>query len=172
MTEIAHIHHEKFHEWFRLHVEQLVESGEEVSTEIQTLAEGPLLVARNYSSYAINGYNFHTKSYDEGRPVQSSGVAVEAQISSLSCENTENRMVRKKTYYGVITEIVELDYHHKGNIVLFKCDWFDNRVQDKWVKVDKFGITHVNFKHLFNTGDKLSDEPFILASQATQVYYV
>jgi hypothetical protein len=30
----------------------------------------------------------------------------------------------------------------------------------------------VNFKHLFNTGDKELDEPFIFASLATQVYYV
>jgi hypothetical protein len=30
----------------------------------------------------------------------------------------------------------------------------------------------VNFKHLLNTGDKELDEPFIFASQATQVYYV
>ena len=30
----------------------------------------------------------------------------------------------------------------------------------------------MNFRHLFNTGEKISDEPFILASQAVQVYYV
>jgi hypothetical protein len=30
----------------------------------------------------------------------------------------------------------------------------------------------MNFKHLFNTGEKISDEPFILASQAVQVFYV
>lgn len=30
----------------------------------------------------------------------------------------------------------------------------------------------INFKHLFNIGEKISDEPFILASQAIQVYYV
>ena len=52
------------------------------------------------------------------------------------------------------------------------CDWVDNRVQDKWVQTDQFGITSVNFKHLFNTGEKISDEPFILASQALQIYYV
>jgi hypothetical protein len=45
-------------------------------------------------------------------------------------------------------------------------------VQDKWIKTDQFGITSVNIKHLFNTGEKVSDEPFILASQAVQVYYV
>ena len=81
-------------------------------------------------------------------------------------------VIGNKTYYGIIKEILELNYHHKGNVVLFKCDWVDNRVQDKWVKTDQFGITSVKFKHLFNTGEKLSDEPFILASQALQVYYI
>ena len=81
-------------------------------------------------------------------------------------------VIGNKTYYGIIKEILELNYHHKGNVVHFKCDWVDNRVQDKWVKTDQFGITSVNFKHLFNTGEKISDEPFILASQALQVYYI
>ena len=76
------------------------------------------------------------------------------------------------TYYGIIKEIVELNYNHKGNVVLFKCDWVDNRVWGKWVKTDQFGVTTVNFKHLFNTGEKVSDEPFILSSQAMQVFYV
>ena len=56
--------------------------------------------------------------------------------------------------------------------MLFKCAWVDNRVQNKWVKTDQFGVTTVNFRHLFNTGEKISDEPFILASQAVQVFYV
>lgn len=150
---------------------ELLLNGENVSEEIQTLANEPLMVATKYNSYTINGHNFHTKSYDEGRSVQCSGVALVAQTSSFSSGNN-NPMVGNKNYYGVITEILELDYKHKGSIVLFKCDWVDNRAQDKWVKVDKFGITDVNFKHLFNSGAKLNDEPFILASQATQVYYV
>lgn len=33
-------------------------------------------------------------------------------------------------------------------------------------------ISSVNLKHLFNTGERLLDEPFILPSQALQVYYV
>jgi hypothetical protein len=145
-------------------VAQLVESRQEVPEDIKTLAVGPSLVARSYDSYSINGYIFRTKSYDEGRPTQCSGVAL---VSKLSSSSTGNRI-----FYGVIREIIELDYNRKGNIVLFKCDWFDNRVQDKWVKVDNLGITDVNLKHVIQTGDKLADEPFILASQATQVYYV
>lgn len=65
-----------------------------------------------------------------------------------------------------------MNYTYSGNLVLFKCDWVDNRVRDKWVKTDQFGVTNINFKHLFNIGEKKSDEPFILASQAVQVFYV
>ena len=39
-------------------------------------------------------------------------------------------------------------------------------------KKDQFGVTSVNLKHLFNTRENMLDEPFILASQAVQVYYV
>ncbi|KAM0888318.1 hypothetical protein ACQ4PT_028431 [Festuca glaucescens] len=142
--------HDTFHEWFRSHVAQLVESGQEVLEEIKTLAVGPSLVARSYGSYSINGYIFRTKSYDEGRPTQCSGVAL---VSKLSSSSTGNRI-----FYGVIREIIELDYNRKGNIVLFKCDWFDNRVQDKWVKVDNLGITDVNLKHVIQTGKRMASE--------------
>ena len=35
-----------------------------------------------------------------------------------------------------------------------------------------YGITEVNFNHLLSSGSNIFDEPFILATQATQVYYV
>jgi hypothetical protein len=150
-------------------VEEMCETSPE---EIKILAKAPMTIAYKYSSYNINGFNFHTQSYDQGRSIQNSSVAVVAESASTDRGNNDNIIIRKKTYYGIIKEILELNYHHKGNVVLFKCDWVDNHVQDKWVKIDQFGITSVNFKHLFNTGEKLSDEPFILASQAVQVYYV
>jgi hypothetical protein len=86
--------------------------------------------------------------------------------------NNGDQIVGKNIYYGMVKEILELNYYHKGNVVLFKCDWVDSHVHNKWVKTDEFGITSVNFKYLFNTGEKISDEPFILASQESQVYYV
>ncbi|KAA8515604.1 hypothetical protein F0562_018785 [Nyssa sinensis] len=39
-------------------------------------------------------------------------------------------------------------------------------------KIDEFGFTLVNFKHLLYKENRLGDEPFILASQAQQVWYV
>ena len=131
-----------------------------------------MMIAHKYSSYTINGFNFHTQSYDEGRSIQNSGVAVTAESTSFEIGNNDNIIIGKNTYYGIIKEILEINYQHKGNVVLFKCDWVDNRVHNKWVKTDQFGITIVNFQHLFNTGERISDEPFILASQALQVYYV
>jgi hypothetical protein len=47
--------------------------GDEAPQEIKLLAKEPNMVALKYSSYAINGIDFHTQSYDEGRPIQSSG---------------------------------------------------------------------------------------------------
>lgn len=146
--------------------------GDEAPHEIKILAKEPNLVAMKYSSYTINGIDFHTQSYDEGRSFQSSGVALVAQTTSFAKGKGDNISVRNKTYYGIIKEILELNYQHEGKVVLFKCDWVDNHVEDEWVQTDQFGVTSVNFKHLFNTGEKISNEPFILATQATQVYYV
>ena len=145
---------------------------EEATNEIKIIAKMPMMVARKYNSYRINGFDFHTYSYDVGRSVQNSGVALVAETTCFERGNNNNFVMGKKTYYGVIKDIVELNYSHEGNVVLFKCDWVDNRVEDKWVKTDQFGVTTINFKHLCNTGEKISDEPFILASQAVQVFYV
>ena len=66
---------------------ELLLNGDKVPEEIQTLSNEPLMVATKYNSYTINGHNFHTKSYDEGRSVQCSGVALVAQTSSFSSGN-------------------------------------------------------------------------------------
>ena len=144
----------------------------EVPDEIQILAKVPIMSAQKYSSQRINGFDFHTESYDLGRSIQNSGVALVAESTCFEKGDNDNVIIGSKTYYGIIKEIVELNYNHKGNVVLFKCDWVDNPVRGKWVQTDQFGVTTVNFKHLFNTGEKVSDEPFILASQVVQVFYV
>ena len=131
-----------------------------------------MMIAHKYSSYTINGFNFHTQSYDEGRSIQNNGVAVAAESTSFEIGNNHNIIIGKNTYCGIVKEILEINYQHKGNVVLFRCDWVNNCVHNKWVKTNQFGITSVNFQHLFNTGERISDEPFILASQALQVYYV
>jgi hypothetical protein len=68
-------------------------------------------------------------------------------------------------YYGIIEEILELSYLGAQNkVLLLRCHWFD---PINGVKVDeRYGLVDVKPKSRLN-----SNEPFVLASQAQQVYY-
>ncbi|GJS36393.1 putative reverse transcriptase domain-containing protein [Tanacetum coccineum] len=93
---------------------------------------------------------------------QNSGVSVEAVDLHIS---KEVATTRKAFYYGVLQEIWVLDYRFR-QIPLFKCDWVNHKAGG--VKHDpNLGYTLVDLNSL---GHK--DDPFILASQARQVFYV
>ena len=63
-----------------------------------------------------------------------------------------------------MTDIIEVDYWVDKTITLFKCEWV---CTTRGVKEDEHG-----FK-LVNLGKKaFQNDPFILASQAEQVFYV
>lgn len=112
-----------------------------------------------YDAYSINGYTFRTNSH-EGKNYQNSGVGVEATDMHISKEEVS---YGENFYYGVLQEIWVIDYHVK-KVPLFKCNWVDN---NKGVKQDTLGYMLVDLNRL---GHK--DDPFILASQARQVFYV
>ncbi|KAL4328839.1 hypothetical protein AHAS_Ahas13G0240200 [Arachis hypogaea] len=48
----------------------------EYSNEIKCLACEPILQARCYGAYNVNGYKFRTMAKDEGMKTQNSGVYV------------------------------------------------------------------------------------------------
>lgn len=148
MREVEIDHDSNFHNWFVDYVHGQVAKGVEVSAEVLLLAQKPYMMVKKYKSYSINGSIFHTSSYAHGKTSQSNGV---------KC--TSN----KSTYYGRILDIVELNYSNEGSIVLFKCEW----VLPSGIRDANFGISQVNFNQ-----SELSTLPFILASEATQVYYV
>ena len=70
----------------------------------------------------------------------------------------------KDSYFGVIEEIWELDYGSL-KIPMFWCQWV-NRVGGG-VTIDWYGMTIVDFKKI-----RYKDEPFILAKDVMQVFYV
>jgi hypothetical protein len=126
------------------------------------------MMAKTYNSYCINGCTYHTQSYGAGKNTQCDGVSHTAKTTSFSSAKDKNPAVGDVVYYGRITQIVELNYSNEGHVILFKCDWVKtNGVRE----LEEFGITEVNFNHVHNAKDK-NYEPFILASQAKQVYYV
>ena len=101
---------------------------------------------------------------------QNNGVMLKATTESYSSARDQHPVSGEFTFYGVLTDIIELCYSKDLKFVLFKCNWVDNR--RGLVENDAFGFTLVNFTRLLYGGNRLSDEPFILATQAQQIFYV
>nr|GEY59369.1 hypothetical protein [Tanacetum cinerariifolium] len=153
-------HSKSFAKWLREEVErELAISKDSVSETVRWITYGPRATIVKYEAYNINGYTFHMKSND-GIIYQNSEVSVEAVDLYIS---KEVATTRKAFYYGVLQEIWVLDYRFR-QIPLFKCDWVNhNRVKHD----PNLGYTLVDLNIL---GHK--DDPFILVSQARQVFYV
>jgi hypothetical protein len=72
---------------------------------------------------------------------------------------------KKKTYYGYVEEIWELDYRPILKIPLFWCQWV--KLNGGGVAKDQYGMTTVDLKNL---GYRY--EPFVLAEHVAQVFYM
>nr|GLL25173.1 uncharacterized protein LOC110631536 [Ipomoea trifida] len=94
---------------------------------------------------------------DKGCRTQNSGVYV---IGDLGIETNPFE------YYGVLTEILELQYLGARRVVLFRCRWFNVHDNEKGSKVDEYGFTTINPERILRT-----NEPFTLANQASHVFY-
>lgn len=108
----------------------------------------------------INGYRFHTKSRDSRCTTQNSGVFLTAETTSFANSKDQNPIIGDVNYYGSIEDIIEVDYWGIFTVVLFKCCWYQE-------EKDSFGLTWVNFNKLC-----FKSEPYVLASQVQQVFYV
>jgi hypothetical protein len=72
-------------------------------------------------------------------------------------------------FYGELIDILQIIYSNDMKFVLFKCDWVDNKMG---MRMDEFKFTMLNFNHLLYRSNNVGDEPFILATQAKQAFYV
>jgi hypothetical protein len=129
----------------------------ELGEKLRWHAVGPIRSALEFKRFVSNGTLFRTRDNDLGKTTQNSGVSVLAE--------------RGPTYYSLLTHMFELQYYDESRYVLFKCDWA-NITPNREYKMDEYGFVLVNFTHLIHTGERISDDPFILSSQASQVYYV
>ena len=74
--------------------------------------------------------------------------------------------IGNRDYYRVLTDIIELHYMEGNKIVMCKCEWRDVDHHGRGI-VDTYGRTLVNV-----TRSLKSNEHFMLACQAEQVFYV
>nr|GEU94081.1 hypothetical protein [Tanacetum cinerariifolium] len=113
---------------------------ENVDEEVLSLAIGPNIAAKQYKGFITNSYRFLIRRHEEFKKTQNSGVMVE---------------VEGGYYYGKLTNIIELEYFRGYKIVLFQCDWVDNRLY-RGLKKDKYGFPLVNFSRpLVHTVSKM-----------------
>ena len=83
-----------------------------------------------------------------------------ALTQSFASSKDEHPITKNVVYYGRINDIFELDYYAHFKVVVFKCDWFE-------VGEDNHGLTYVHINKKC-----YQDEPFVLASQVHQCFYV
>lgn len=126
------------------------------ASEIRILSRGPLHSVNRYSGCMVNGYRFHTQSREKNRKTQNSGVVVQG-------DHGENVI----DFYGTLQQVLEVEYLGENKRVLvFKCDWFN--VGDRTgLQIDKESrVASVNTSRKWYI-----DQPYILASQAKQVFF-
>ncbi|KAH0729502.1 hypothetical protein KY290_000621 [Solanum tuberosum] len=145
--------------WLQIKVAELRKHDDSKQIDdLFSLSRGPLPYVTSFKSYVTNGYKFHVQDYDKGLRTQNCGVIVVGETDE------ENKTI---DYYGELTEILELQFVGGRRVMLFRCAWFDVYDQERGIKVDEYGFVSVNRKRLLKV-----KEPFVLANQASQVFYV
>ncbi|KAG6418778.1 hypothetical protein SASPL_120983 [Salvia splendens] len=158
-------HSETFADWFAQHVETLTIHGENPTLkDLKLLSRRPNFIGVKYKKYIVHGFRFHTKDLESTKKTQNCGVRVKATTSSFSSTRDQNPILSELDYYGILTDIIQLDYGRGRGVVLYDCEWVS---KGKRLRTDADGFTLANFSNMTR-----HDEPFILASQAEQVFYV
>ncbi|KAK2454153.1 hypothetical protein QL285_001747 [Trifolium repens] len=148
--------HEFFPTWFRQHMYQ--QEPTPMIQHLRNLSDGPMSNVKQWHTYFVNGYKFHTRNWTEGKETVNSGVCMKGVT-----ENGED------DFYGVIENIIEISYNYldyNKAIVLFYCTWFDpsNRGTKYNSKTNTVDIKMNRKYQLF--------DPFAIANNVRQVYYV
>ncbi|KAK9148371.1 hypothetical protein Scep_007128 [Stephania cephalantha] len=138
--------------WFQTYARNSI-----IDETLVDLSVGPSRSCTVYPGYLVNGYKFHSATYDVNRSTQSSGVLVKGSNYADVSHN----------YYGVLQEVVEIEYTGLKRVVLFKCEWYDPTPNHGVRTHPTLQLVEVHRSRRYN-----NYEPFVLAMQATQVYYL
>ena len=135
------------------------EDGQEVDDALYALAMGPDTRVRHYESCVVGDVRYNTLARDEGKKTQNSPIM---STDTYDKETTE--------MYANITDIVQLQYISGFEVhrcvVLLCCRWYNLFSRTAKPRVDDY------FKSINVKAACKIDEPFILANQATQIFFL
>jgi hypothetical protein len=124
------------------------------------LAQGPDDRVRIFNCCLINGFLFRMNHVKSKLSTQKSGVVVEGDESTGNMD-----------WYGIIKRIILLDFPCGKEVVLFQCDWYDvptaGTNKGRGCKNNKYDIIDID-----TTRFRYLEDPYILGTQAEQVFYV
>ena len=139
---------------------------ESVSDEIRALAFGPNSVIRECKTLVINGYKFVITDRAINMSTQHDGVMLTAATDCFASASDNRPRYENVSYYGLLDKIQILDYYSHGRVVMMKCKWFDTMTRHGTF------IDDCGFRVVDTTRFLITDEPYIVASMAKQVFYV
>ncbi|XP_040990902.1 uncharacterized protein LOC121238122 [Juglans microcarpa x Juglans regia] len=156
LTNIERRHEIEFPSWFKKRI-QALRAGDpnQVSDDLYAIASGPDPWVASYAGCIMNGIRFLTKHREINRRTQNSGVLVTSEHQSTLID-----------FYGVLNDILELWYMGWRRVWLFSCVWFDVSDTIRGIHVSEH-VTSVNMSRTW-----YKDDPFVLAYQASQVFYL
>ncbi|XP_039116570.1 uncharacterized protein LOC120252166 [Dioscorea cayenensis subsp. rotundata] len=154
--EVDHLLETKFALWFDNYAHH--PSSGIMNEWLKCLASKPMHKVKTYNGYCVNGYKFHTENRGYSKSTMNSGVCIKG--SNLCASELE--------YFGKLVEVVKLEYEGwpMKEVVLFKCTWFDPTLRIGTRIHPRYKLIDVHKNKAFN-----KYEPFILATQAAQVFY-
>jgi len=135
------------------------EGTTDIDEDLYSLACRPINRVRSYTACIINGVRYHTKAREEHRQTQNSTIKTEGTHNDGTID-----------FYGTITDIIELTYakNNKGNrtIILLRCEFYNLEGRTYQMKDDGY------FKSINIQGRWYKNDPFILAIEASQVFFL
>jgi hypothetical protein len=128
-----------------------------VHADLHQLSYGSV-TTKSYGRYDVNGFHFHSTIFEASHPLAATTNA--GVVMRVTDEGYETK------YYRIIKNIIEYNFagNKKLKTIFFNCDWFD---PSRGTRENQLGMVEVK------NADRLSGcDPFILAYQVEQVYYM
>ena len=151
-SNIEKDHAEQFRAWFLTKAYDERNNGDiGMTDELFALANGCMPTVCSHTGCVVNGVKFVVHSRDACRKTQNSGVYVPSSEG--------------EPFYGVLQDVISLQYINGCSVVLFQCKWFDTDQRKKRLK------TFQNTTSIYTNAEWYKDDPFILCTQAQQVFY-
>ena len=63
------------------------------------------------------------------------------EVSSFASARDKNSIPGHVSYYGVLTDVIELHYLGGNRVILFTYDWWDVINSGRGIKKDEYGFT-------------------------------